>query len=152
MILHARLLLAGLLLLQSSCIGISVVAGRKPEEISKTIGPSIGKRGFSDGGKTTHDALTMWGEPRRKVVEDTREYWLYRSEDLTWRGAEIFVIIPLPLLIPVGHKRIVLEFDHNQLISYTISHARQRHFGYFLWEGLQFGKETRDCTGGWGCY
>lgn len=152
MLLRARFLLTGVLLIQSSCIGISVVLGRKPVEISETLGLSIGERGFEDGGKTTSDALKLWGEPRRKVVEGTRARWLYRSEDLTWRGAEIFVIVPLPLLVPVGHKRIELVFEHGQLLRYTISHAKQRQFGLFLWDGLVFGKESKNCEGGWGCY
>jgi len=148
----SQFLFGMLLLVQSSCIGISLVSGRRPVEISKTIGPHIGAYGSEEGGKTTADALKLWGNPRRKALEGTREYWLYRSEDLTWRGVELFVIIPIPALVPVGHKRVVLEFEHDQLVSYTISHARQRHFGLFLWEGLVFGKESQNCEGGWGCY
>jgi hypothetical protein len=152
MLLLTRLLLCGTLLTQSSCIGVSLVLGRRPVEVGKTIGPSIGKNGFESGGRTTSEALRMWGEPQQKLIKGGREYWLYRSEDLTWRGAEIFAIIPIPLLVPIGHKLIVLEFEHDQLMHYTINHARQRQFGLFLWEGLMFGKDSKNCEGGWGCY
>ncbi len=162
-----RLFFLGLLLLQSSCVGIALVVGTRQVDRSSlagpaSLGPTIGEvTHHQRGGTTTADALRLWGKPKRRQVQGIRERWLYWSDDLAWRGVEIWLIIPIPLLLPVGFKKINLEFENNLLINYTIATAQERGFGWFIsnrdsrvWrfnEELQ-DFDSNDCVGGWGCY
>lgn len=153
-----RLLLIGLLLLQVRCVGISLVAGKKQVELSKNIGQHIGEAGNNLPGSTPMDVLAKWGPPDSKVVADSSEIWTYKSDTYSWRGVQLWLIVPLPLLVPVRHHRVRLVFSNNTLTRYTIDNAREKFFGYFIMNGTSqewhFGTEelSSGCHGYYGCY
>ena len=64
---------------------------------------------------TTEQFISVWGKPKSHEVKDGQDYLTYNT-DLAWRGLVIFVIIPIPLLLPVGHNEMHLVFEHNQLV------------------------------------
>jgi hypothetical protein len=75
---------------------------------------------------------------------------------------EIYAILPLPLVLPTGFKKVTLTFEQDQLLRYTIDNGRTRYFGYFVW-GFSNGKQWQfnqeqgdpmDCDGYGGlfCY
>ncbi|MDQ2770113.1 MAG: hypothetical protein M3Y54_06395 [Bacteroidota bacterium] len=146
----------------SSCIGVSLIAGTRQRPVGKTLGPLVGDDGLYKGGVTTADALRLWGEPRRKEVVGLQQHWRYRVDELAWRGAQVWLIVPVPLLLPVGHKHVTLTFEGDHLQAYTMDDARERFFGYFIqtsgpkvWlfndEGTR-GENDPDCYGYYGCY
>jgi hypothetical protein len=153
-----RLLLIGLLLLQAGCVGISLVTGTKQVELSKNIGRRIGDYGNNLSGITSAAVLAQWGPPDTKAVTESGELWTYKSDTYSWRGVQLWLIVPLPLLLPVRHHMVQLEFTDNLLTNYTIDNAREKFFGYFLMNGTsqewQFGTEERTsgCHGYYGCY
>jgi hypothetical protein len=153
-----RLLLSGLLFTQSGCIGISLVAGTKQVELSRNIGRRIGDYGNNLPGTTSTDVLAKWGQPDSKIATDSGEVWTYASDIHSWRGIQLWLIVPIPLLVPVGHHKVRLEFTRNTLTRYTIDNARERFFGYFFMNGTkqmwQFNTEegTSGCHGYYGCY
>jgi len=153
-----RLLLIGLLLMQAGCVGISLVTGTKQIELSKNIGRRIGDSGNNLLGITPKDVLAKWGPPDSKAVTDSSELWTYKSDTYSWRGVQLWLIVPLPLLVPFRHHRAQLVFTHNTLVKYTIDNARERFFGYFIMNGTSqewhFGTEERTsgCHGYYGCY
>lgn len=152
-----RLLLLGGLLFQSGCIGVSVVAGTYRHEVGKSIGPRVGKIGQSKD-TTATDALRQWGEPRRKKTVGTQEHWTYKTNELTWRGLEVWGIIAVPLIVPVGKKKVNLAFENGRLVGYTKTGAREWFYGLFLNQTdrrlLRFNEEIGEinCVGYWGCY
>ncbi|MBG8556203.1 hypothetical protein [Hymenobacter guriensis] len=151
-----RLLLVWTLLFQSSCVGFSIVAGTKQLEVGKSLGPTIGEDGRLNGGTTPADALRLWGKPHRIVAEGTQEKWIYKSGELAWRGMEVWAIVPVPLLLPVGHRKVALEFTNGQLVNYTVGDGRERFFGYFILQTdskvWRFNWEARNsCDVGYGC-
>lgn len=153
-----RLFIGLILLTQSSCVGISVVLGTNQIEQDGSIGEYIGEH-ESHRLTTTADVIRRWGKPKRKTVVGSREIWRYRSDEFSWRGMEVWAIIPIPLLLPTGFKKVTLEFEEGILTSYTIDRGRERFFGLFIMPGddndlLHFNKEetSSDCHGYFGCH
>ena len=151
------LLVCGLLL-QTGCIGVSVVAGTKQVEVSKTIGDHVGDADYIAGAVTDSTVCLLWGKPKHKTQRGDSEVWIYKSDELSWRGFQVWTIIPIPLLLPVGYKKVTLGFNQGLLTKYTIDNGRERFFGYFMMNGLkkvwQFNQEevTGGCHGYYGCY
>ena len=64
--------------------------------------------------------IEMWGRPKSDdIVNGIRNIVYDRSR--AWRGIVIFVILPIPLLIPLGHNeaRFSFENDHLVHVEYT---------------------------------
>ena len=66
---------------------------------------------------TKKSVLEIWGEPDSKVVEGSIEIWRYNQEGFAWAGLIPIVIIPIPLVAPVGKNGVVLSFNGNELIK-----------------------------------
>jgi len=62
------------------------------------------------------DLVKAWGQPDEKLVEHGRERWVYR-DGLRWNGVFIFpgIIIPIPLVIPVGWNTFTIEFQEDMV-------------------------------------
>ncbi|HEX8329144.1 MAG TPA: hypothetical protein VF629_16545 [Hymenobacter sp.] len=148
----------GLLLFQVGCVGLSIVAGTKQVAISNDIGDEIGDAGNGPGAVTDSTVAFLWGSPKRKEAKEGRELWVYRSDELAWRGIEVWAIVPIPLLLPVGFKKVTLEFEDGVMTKYTTDNGRERFFGLFIMNGVdsvwQFNQEevTGGCHGYYGCY
>jgi hypothetical protein len=153
-----HLFFTGLLLTQSGCVGISLVTGTKQVELSKNIGQHVGDSGNNLPGTTPADVLAKWGKPNSKINTDSGEVWTYKSDTYSWRGIQLWLVVPLPLLVPIRHHKVRLEFTHNVLTNYTVDNAREKFFGYFFMNGTtqmwQFSTEERTsgCHGYYGCY
>ena len=64
---------------------------------------------------------TNWGEPtslRRTGPSGTNEIWTYK-DDLNWNGVMLFVIIPIPLELPLGREWTELEIQEGRVIRWT---------------------------------
>lgn len=64
---------------------------------------------------TVENFKSLWGEPKSYGSEEGQEYFVY-NRSLAWRGVLVFIIIPIPLLLPVGHNETTLFFEHGKLI------------------------------------
>jgi hypothetical protein len=58
--------------------------------------------------------IRLWGEPNSHKLNGEKETLTY-NRDLAWRGLVVFAIVPIPLLLPVGHNDVRLDFDHDKL-------------------------------------
>ncbi len=68
-----------------------------------------------EGGATTiEDIRAIWGEPKSRDVKDGQDRLTY-NRDIAWRGLVVFVIVPIPLMLPVGHNEITLTFENDKL-------------------------------------
>lgn len=90
------------------------------------------------------DVLQAWGEPDAKKVGGEIEYWIYKQDSLAWAGLIPMVIIPIPLVVPVGKNSVTLGFSGDELVS-AVSQDRDGAggvCGMFLMDhpsGLKFG-------------
>lgn len=74
---------------------------------------------------TKEDVLNRWGAPARRSADGASERWHYKRE-IGWSGMIAFVIVPIPLLVPVGYRETVVEFSGDSLVKMSRAVGRQR--------------------------
>ena len=57
----------------------------------------------------------IWGQPNKQKLEDGVRILIYRH-GIAWRGLTVFVVVPLPLLLPLGHNDAIFKFRNNRLV------------------------------------
>ena len=88
------------------------------------------------------DVLKAWGQPDSKKLKGEIEYWRY-EHGLAWAGLIPVLIVPVPLVLPVGKNGATLAFSGDELVS-AVSRDRDMAggmCGWFLMDvspGLQF--------------
>src|SRR4051812_16907476 len=97
--------------LVQGCIGAGV-AWSKTESFQNSDPEALQKVLSYSGDETNLTAYTPtwletnWGKPdsiRRNGKGGTTETWTY-GDELSWNGAMLFLIIPIPLEVPVGRE------------------------------------------------
>jgi hypothetical protein len=68
------------------------------------------------GSKTIEQFISVWGQPKFRGTDAGQEYLVY-NRGVKWRGLLGFLIIPIPLLLPVGHNETKLYFVRDRLIE-----------------------------------
>lgn len=64
---------------------------------------------------TPNKLIAMWGLPETdNVVNGLRIITFHQS--LAWRGLVVFVIVPIPLLVPLGHNEAQFSFQQGRLV------------------------------------
>ena len=63
-----------------------------------------------------------WGHPDRISHSSTNsdEIWTYKT-DLIWEGVVPFVIIPIPLILPVTHDKVCLRLHDGRVVNATVT-------------------------------
>ncbi len=62
---------------------------------------------------------TNWGKPdstKRNGKSGKAEIWTY-GDDLSWNGAMLFVIIPIPLEVPVGREWTKMTIQDGRVVG-----------------------------------
>ena len=109
--------------LLSGCVGVGVMTMHNPDTELDSLEFKLGEKGFlnphvrESQKYTKEDVLVLWGEPDSKAVDGAVEEWRYNREGLAWAGLIPVVIIPIPLVAPVGKNGVVLSFNGNELIK-----------------------------------
>jgi len=113
----------------SGCVGAGKVSGHPhewddndqarfglcPIEYDKTI-VSCSKSRIQE---VTPDKLhKLWGAPKTVRIENGNRTVVY-NQKLAWRGVVVFVVAPVPLLVPLGHDEATFIFKNGKL-----SHVR----------------------------
>lgn len=62
------------------------------------------------------DLLQAWGKPDSVEVQGNEERWIYH-DTLRWNGLMFFVVIPVPLMVPVGHDYVAITFRGDVPVS-----------------------------------
>lgn len=66
---------------------------------------------------TSEELLAHWGKPDNSYKDGFgQEIWRYEF-GLRWNGLVIGLIIPIPLVIPVGHDYIEFDMENNHVMS-----------------------------------
>jgi len=119
----------GITALLNACVGAFVFSGKDYDQKSY-IGTSVGEIGWA--GKTKADLLRLWGAPKRTYSKDGKEYWVY-NESIAWRGIiPTFVVIPIPLVLPVGHNETTVELNGEVISTFWNERAVEKWFGCSL--------------------
>ncbi|WP_237248471.1 hypothetical protein [Sideroxyarcus emersonii] len=73
---------------------------------------------------TVEDFVATWGKPKEHGEKFGLEYISYNNS-IAWRGFfGIFIIIPLPLIAPVGRNETILFFKDGRLIRTMVEFGR----------------------------
>ena len=102
----------------SGCIGIHLSykvkkdLNRIPDHTVK--GKYVGQEIKNDYVYSKQEVIRLLGEPRKSWIKDGYEYLSYGKGEWRFSGAVIYVIIPIPLLLPVGLKDEVIVFKDNK--------------------------------------
>ena len=140
-----------ILLLTNSC-GFGIFTYYKSESDSIFIPRVIRKNGelikWDNPNKhyqdyTTQEVIDKIGNPNKRWREDDYEYLLYSTGELRFSGiVGVVVIIPFPLVIPIGIKSKTLVFKNN-LFQKTVSiDTKSRLSGC----GMEAQKMEMDCS------
>ena len=124
-----RLLLLLASLSVSGCVGFSSLLGT--EESAQQFAYYQAGRGGLVSDKET--AREYWGEPETRVplAPDGSEARTYRG-GVDWRGVAIWVVVPIPLVVPVGHNEVTMQFSASgDLISGRAEQAAEK--GFVCW-------------------
>jgi hypothetical protein len=100
-----------------------------------------------------------WGEPDTIEPLDgmpngqfNGERWSYRLDGLRWQGGLlILVVLPLPLLIPVGHESVIFTVQDGVVTHATELRSGPKYGGFCglpLFHILMFGQLPFVCTAG----
>jgi hypothetical protein len=65
---------------------------------------------------------TSWGTPNsiRRLAGTPDEVWTYRSGPI-WEGVVPFVIIPVPLVLPITKKKVRFSLRDGHVVSATVT-------------------------------
>ena len=124
---------AGMAICLSGCVGAGIVTGQviswdASDGLPTGLCPSKSERSivgcsfrrFNEFSYlidevTPEKLLNWWGTPKSDSVVNDKRVIVY-DRSLAWRGAVMFLIIPVPLLIPLGHDEATFSFSNEHLV------------------------------------
>ena len=112
-------ILLALLTASSGCLGVAFTGNHSGSTSTPRIGRKPGH--LMDGGDahvlSDTEVRRAWGEPDEVAKPgDGSELWTYTG-GLRWNGVLLFVvIIPIPLLVPVGREQVTLRFRGGEAV------------------------------------
>ncbi|MEO1406291.1 MAG: hypothetical protein AAFV54_07335 [Pseudomonadota bacterium] len=111
------------------CVGYSSLLGT--ERTSQQFAYyQAGRDGFV---RDKDSAIAYWGEPLAKaqLAAEGEEEWTYRG-GVAWRGVALWVVVPIPLVAPVGYNTVKMRFSAaGDLISGNAEQAAEK--GFVCW-------------------
>jgi hypothetical protein len=91
---------------------------------------------------TKNQVLAAWGKPDRiEMSSQGNERWIYEN-GIRWNGVVLFLLIPVPLLIPVGSDYMVVEYAGDSVVAVeTINNAVKSYAGcgFYAFHDIGFG-------------
>jgi hypothetical protein len=119
------------------CVGIAAKGNRSATVLNPNISKDKGKLGseqVSDNFVTSKELLEYWGKPDKIEPVSNGEKWTYNF-DLRWNGLiAIIVIIPIPLVFPVGYEYVSFTIENDNLVAaYMMNSSGETgvFYGYF---------------------
>lgn len=104
-----RILLAALVL--QGCVGIGVIGATRSDRELNDVFFGV------DQPISIQAVIDRWGEPDEvQTAADGAEVWIYES-GLRWAGLVACVVIPIPLIIPVGREVTSLSVRDGLVVS-----------------------------------
>lgn len=107
----------------TGCVGITNI---KSAEKYVSFNPDLIYGTIRGGSKryTKEEVSVFWGEADEHIIADNgQEGWIYNNR-MAWGGAIIWVIIPIPLVVPIGYRSTTVYFDNNMTKGTLYEYAR----------------------------
>lgn len=126
------LVLSALTPLLTACVGAGVISSQTGTPKHAALAKSRGNIVFlapNASAPTVNKATVRqgWGEPDRIEPRGELERWIY-NKDVTWAGVLLFaVIVPIPLLVPVGHDHLAIDFRNDFLVNIEVKGQGSTH-------------------------
>jgi len=110
-----KYLLIGFLLILSGCAGISYTLSTK----EFTHKGSYHVSGADVKISNKESALANLGEPNEVgILPSGTEKWSYHKS-VAWRGIAIWIVVPIPLYLPVGYNGLTLYFTSSGELTHV---------------------------------
>lgn len=126
-----RLVICYLLaLLTTGCAGISTHLRTDSTRLQGSVGFN---HGTITGGKSTKDDVrSILGSPANITYADDNEVWWY-WHDVAWRGVVPWIVVmPIPLIAPVGINHTVVTFQGNYVHDVIVEEASFDYYGCYM--------------------
>src|SRR5580658_85638 len=136
-------------LFTQGCVGIAVLKTQSATSVNPEI-PIV--RLFDDRCLISRDAIgtsadvytatwleAHWGKPksiRHPGATDSDEIWTYQF-NLNWNGVVAAVLVPIPIVLPVGRERVQFVLRHGVVVSGKETWTR--------WVGGAYGLSAGPC-------
>jgi hypothetical protein len=118
-----RSLVASSALALAGCVGVDVLhthefseRGALPGKSRATVVTQENVHLASGARPGKVELRKAWGDPDRISTSGDTERWIYH-DGLRWNGLVLFAVLPVPLLIPVGHEYVAVDFQGDSLIN-----------------------------------
>lgn len=150
------LIMTVLVISSAGCVGISI-DHTVSESVHSPVPLTVPKILFSDhqerdrwaceaayGTKeplTKKEFISAWGEPREKQLTSKGEIWIYSETD-RWCGLFVYVIVPIPLILPVCETYDKVYFENGVAVS-SESHRFVGYAFYLSPPGPAFARPGR---------
>jgi len=114
-----------ILLNLTSCVGYGVLSGSK--NICDPFDPKCSPYSYRD----KSDILEQLGNPDKIFVDNNNEYWVYHKhcrycpKQLAFRGIILGLIVPVPLVLPIGYNNVTFKFDKDKSIK-TVTYEKTK--------------------------
>jgi len=121
------------------CVGVTV------KHTNRTVWPAprllvstFGLLEVSDGSEppASADVEALWGRPDAiELGGPGEERWRYDSRELRWLGVIVYVVIlPVPLILPVGHESVTLTVRDGRVVAAEVvqEDEAQARVGFIL--------------------
>jgi hypothetical protein len=113
MLRHILILIFAILV--SGCVGIGNYT-QTQFKMARSSDPVMSKT-QSVLGRTKEQVRIAWGEPKAKFYDNENEVWTYHGKgDLAWRGIVVWIVLPIPLMMPVGSNDVRVEFNKEGVV------------------------------------
>lgn len=132
-----RFAFIALLCLCSGCVGVAVTGDKSAVVNNPNVSKNKGYIGNAPLAPDTHvtesELLKYWGSPDQIEVNDKGlKQLLYKRNELRWNGITLMVIIPIPLMIPVGHDYLSFTVDNGNITAANMKN-NSGESGFYCW-------------------
>lgn len=109
--------LLGMILVSQGCIGMEWIGDVVVEQRQFPLPPGM--------------SMELAAKPERIEKDNSsgREVWIYPKEGARWVGPVFLVIIPIPVLLPVGQNYVAVVFEDGKPLTWA------RHSTDIKWGG-----------------
>jgi len=126
-----------LICLCSGCVGVSVTGDRSAEVKNPNISKNKGYIGHdpldSHNRVTETELLKYWGHPDIVKYNDRgQKQLLYSRDEFRWNGITLMAIVPIPLIVPVGHDYLLFTVDKGNISSAYMKN-NSGESGFYCW-------------------
>lgn len=125
------------LALLPSCLAIDVIGDQRGQLKVPVVSPMrhvIRSNPETVPTTSVSQVLEWWGAPDEREVDASGVEHLTYYDGIRWRGVLLFlVIVPVPLVIPVGHDVVELEVADGMVRSARTQNDVSRWEAFFGW-------------------